>query len=191
MLKPRKVASSGSWFRPLSLTSFIRNLKERLVHRRLTWILERYQVLRDELSGFRKERSAADSIAAISSALEETKVDRQTADIISRCMPCIRHPLIWYESASIAAKLHPKAYEALTFMKYFLTGTSFFVKKGGTTSSSKASQTGGTTGAPNTATGKCSQPLTFEMKPRPAEIRETYFTWALTLHILKTTSLLK
>lgn len=54
---------------------------ERLVHSRLTWLLERYQVLPDELCGFRNGSSTAEAIAVISSAIEVSKANRQTMHI--------------------------------------------------------------------------------------------------------------
>lgn len=57
-------------------------LMERLVRRHITWPLEQYQVIPDDLSGFRKRRSTSDAIAVISFALEEAKANRQAMQIV-------------------------------------------------------------------------------------------------------------
>lgn len=73
-------------FRSISLTSCSCKLFERLVHRRLSWLLETYNVFPEQLSGFRRDRTTADAIGDLVMALETAKYGRMSAAPSTACL---------------------------------------------------------------------------------------------------------
>ena len=67
ILKPGKSGSDPQHFRPISLTSSLCKLMEKLVNVRLSWFLECHGVFTNAQCGFRKHRSAVDHILALDS----------------------------------------------------------------------------------------------------------------------------
>lgn len=65
ILKPGKDPHQASSYRPISLTSTLSKLMERLVTNRLMWYLEKYNLLSNVQSGFRKGRNAIDHIVRL------------------------------------------------------------------------------------------------------------------------------
>ena len=62
VLKKGKVATDPNNYRPITLSSCLCKLMERMVSFRLMWILETRNLLSSEQSGFRKNRSAVDGL---------------------------------------------------------------------------------------------------------------------------------
>ena len=71
ILKLGKPASDLASFRPISLTSCIVKLFERMIAERLYTIAERKSLLNDQQAGFRSGRSCDDQILRISQAIED------------------------------------------------------------------------------------------------------------------------
>lgn len=69
--KPGKPLSELTSYRPISLTSCVAKLAERLVHRRISWLLETKHLLPDTMTGFRKHLSATDTILDLVSDSDE------------------------------------------------------------------------------------------------------------------------
>ena len=65
ILKPGKDSTNPKNYRPISLTSCICKLLERMVNNRLMWFLEKTQKLSPQQYGFRQGRNTIDPIAAI------------------------------------------------------------------------------------------------------------------------------
>ena len=61
-LKPNKNAANPDSYRPISLTSTMCKVIERLVTNRLQWFVEKNNLLSNNQSGFRKNRSTVDQI---------------------------------------------------------------------------------------------------------------------------------
>lgn len=78
LLKRGKPSSELSSYRPISLTSCVGKLLERLVLTRLQWFLDDTEALPPELAGFRSERCTADCIATLTSALEDARSQGHT-----------------------------------------------------------------------------------------------------------------
>lgn len=67
--KPGKPKTASSSYRPISLTSCVAKLKEQIIHFRVSWWLEKYQLLPKEMTGFRRGLSTADSVIDLLSAV--------------------------------------------------------------------------------------------------------------------------
>ncbi|KAG0414008.1 hypothetical protein HPB47_008833 [Ixodes persulcatus] len=76
--KPGKPHALLSSYRPISLTSCVGKLLERLVLRRLTWQLGTNKTLPDQLSGFRTHRSTVDAIGEVATSFEEARAAGKT-----------------------------------------------------------------------------------------------------------------
>ncbi|KAG0437761.1 hypothetical protein HPB47_017300 [Ixodes persulcatus] len=76
--KPGKPQALLSSYRPISLTSCVGKLLERLVLRRLTWQLGTNKTLPDQLSGFRTHRSTVDAIGEVATSFEEARAAGKT-----------------------------------------------------------------------------------------------------------------
>ena len=72
ILKKGKCKTNVESYRPISLTSCMCKLMERIINTRLTWLLERNDVLMHTQAGFRKFRSAEDQITHISQMIEDS-----------------------------------------------------------------------------------------------------------------------
>ena len=70
-LKPGKDPSLPSSYRPISLTSCISKLFEKMVNHRLMWFLESNNILCPQQSGFRKNKSTIDSLTQLTCHIEK------------------------------------------------------------------------------------------------------------------------
>lgn len=82
LLKAGKPPGRAESYRPVSLTSCVGKLFERLVQSRLCWFLEENRCLPDCMTGFRKGLSAQDNILELTSSLENSKLKRRNAVVV-------------------------------------------------------------------------------------------------------------
>lgn len=135
--KPGKPAQSLDSYRPISLTSCVGKLMERLVLRRLTWYMETIGALPDELCGFRAKRCTADAIGDLASTLEEARASHQTVYCvfldIHKAFDALPHATIRQRLRhfGITGRLY-------SYVCAFLTRRCFFVRVPGAVSSRRS-----------------------------------------------------
>ena len=71
ILKPGKDNKNPESFRPIALTNCLCKLIERMVNKRLVWMCERNNLIRQYQSGFRKFRSTTDNLVYFESNIME------------------------------------------------------------------------------------------------------------------------
>ena len=71
LLKPGKPSTNPLSYRPISLTSTLCKIMERMVNSRLLWYLETHNLLSNRQSGFRKGRSTKDHILNLESSINK------------------------------------------------------------------------------------------------------------------------
>ena len=75
--KKGKSRSKVDSYRPISLTSCVGKLMERLINTRLSWHLEKNNIISQEQSGFRHHRSTEDQVAFIAQKIEDGFQDKK------------------------------------------------------------------------------------------------------------------
>nr|CDS26114.2 protein ect2 [Hymenolepis microstoma] len=78
ILKKSKDPSNFDNYRPISLTSMLANLMERMVNTRLTWFLENNNILGNEQAGFRPQRSTNQQVVTLSQHFKDVLDARNT-----------------------------------------------------------------------------------------------------------------
>jgi ribonuclease HI len=69
--KPNKTASDPQSYRPITLSSILCKILERLVTNRLSWYLETNKLLNESQCGFRKNRSTTDQLVRLHDAINK------------------------------------------------------------------------------------------------------------------------
>ena len=75
--KKGKDKTKASSYRPISLTSCIGKLMERMINARLMWHLEKNKLISPEQAGFRAHRSTEDQVTYISQKIEDAFQDKK------------------------------------------------------------------------------------------------------------------
>jgi hypothetical protein len=69
-------------YRPISLTSCLSKILERIINRRLQWTLERQQLINHFQSGFRRRRGTTDNITYLTDEIQKSFIEhKQTVAI--------------------------------------------------------------------------------------------------------------
>uniref|UniRef100_A0A147BLN2 Putative tick transposon n=1 Tax=Ixodes ricinus TaxID=34613 RepID=A0A147BLN2_IXORI len=77
LLKPGKDAALPASYRPIALTSCLGKTYERLINRRLIYLLEKQNLLANNQCGFRQGRSAVDHLVRLETLIREAFVHKQ------------------------------------------------------------------------------------------------------------------
>ena len=77
ILKKNKDPSSPTSYRPISLTSCLSKIFDKLINKRLYWILETQKLLPREQSGFRKGRSTIDNLIYLENEIRWAILNKQ------------------------------------------------------------------------------------------------------------------
>lgn len=134
--KQGKSKTNISSYRPISLTCTMCKLLEKVISRRLTWCLERKQLLTNIQSGFRQNRSTHDNIITLESEITEAFLSQQkllavSIDIEKAFDMTWRHNIFkqlseWHITGNI-----------LNYIRNFLTERTFEVIVNGVSSTKK------------------------------------------------------
>lgn len=96
--KEGKPMNQPDFYRPLSLTSCVGKLLERLVLRELTWYLDTLRALPTQLCGFRSSICTANAMGDIAPTLEQARSSHQTVYCvfleIHKVFDALPHPKI-------------------------------------------------------------------------------------------------
>ena len=74
----KKDRSKADSYIPISLTSCVGKLVERLINTRLTWYLEKRQIITPQKAGFRQNISTESQMAYIAQEIEDALQDKKT-----------------------------------------------------------------------------------------------------------------
>lgn len=129
ILKTGKDKRIPSSYRPIFLTSCLCKIMERMVNKRLTWIIEKYNLVQPFQSGFRKGRSTIDHLVTLESEIQYAFINGQQMITVFfdmlKAFDNINHSLILNKLSSIGIRG-----QMLTFIKQFLTNRHFRVRIG-------------------------------------------------------------
>ena len=139
--KPDKDHAKPESFRPISLTSCLCKLVERMVNNRLIWFLEKNGLLSDCQSGARKNRSTLDQLIRLDTYVREALAKRQ------HCVSVFFDIEKAYDTSwkyGVIRDLYDMGIRGnlLTFVKNYLTDRSFRVRLGATFSQSETQEEG-------------------------------------------------
>lgn len=77
ILKQGKSPLDLSSFRPVALSSCVGKIMERMIHTRLEWYLEQYDIYPEVMAGFRRGRNSLDNIIDLTTSIEKQKKSRR------------------------------------------------------------------------------------------------------------------
>ena len=139
--KPGKNLKTAESFRPISLTCVMCKTLEKIINKRLSWYLERKNMITPEQSGFRKQRSTHDNIIELESEVHEAFINDQKCiaiffDIKRAYDTAWRHRIVQQLSLwGINGNM-------IGFIKNFLLNRSFQVRVNNTTSENIVQENG-------------------------------------------------
>jgi Reverse transcriptase (RNA-dependent DNA polymerase) len=151
ILKKGKDPTNATSYRPISLTSCVCKVMEKLINRRLVFVLESKQLIPDQQYGFKKERSTKDVLKILTTDIIETFRERKhlvltSLDISKAYDTCWRYRIIkTLKDARIDGKM-------LHFIINFMNNRSFRVAVGNTLSDPMTIENGEIQGAVLTVT---------------------------------------
>jgi len=82
VLKAGRESSNPSSYRPISLTAIFCKIMERMVKNRMTWFIEKYDVITPLQSGFRKERSTMDQIIRLETDIHKAMLNKEYTIVV-------------------------------------------------------------------------------------------------------------
>lgn len=124
--KPRNAAAS---YRPISLTCTMCKLLEKILNRRLTWLLESSNLISPIQSGFRKHRCTLDNIVALESEIHEAFANKQ--HLIATFFDIEKaYDMVWKHAVLTSLNQQGISGNMLTFIRNFLHNRKIRVKIG-------------------------------------------------------------
>lgn len=131
VLKEHKDPGAASNYRPISLTSCLSKIMEKIINFRLVWFLENKKLLSKYQMGFRKNRSCIDNLVLLEDALQKGFAQRQHTVAIFFDLEKAFDRTRKY---CVIKQLHDWGLRGkmLTFIDSFLSGRKFQVRIGNT-----------------------------------------------------------
>ena len=135
ILKAGKSGLDPLHYRPISLTSSLSKLMEKMVNVRLSWFLEHHGVFTNAQCGFRKHRSPVDHILALDTEVRACFIEKKHLGAVFFDIEAAYDTVL---RQSILVKLHKYGIRGRMglFIKNFLSGRRFRVRVGNHLSSS-------------------------------------------------------
>lgn len=125
--KPQKNPTTPEAYRPIALTSCICKIAERMIKRRMQWLLESNSVLSPYQSGFRKQRGTMDNVIRLENAAQlAIQNGRYTIAVLLDLEKA--YDLMWTKGLFHKLLKIGINGNSLRWFKSFLTGRSFQVK---------------------------------------------------------------
>lgn len=141
ILKDGKPKAQISSYRPISLTCTMGKLLEKIINKRLMWILERRNLISPLQSGFRQGRSTIDNIINLESEIQESFANKEILVAIFFDIEKA-YDMTW--RFSIMRRLQQWGFRGniMAYIKNFLSARSIQVRIGGTLSTERTLQNG-------------------------------------------------
>jgi hypothetical protein len=153
VLKPGKDPKNAASYRPISLTSTLCKIMERLVTTRLAYYLEENDLLANTQSGFRKGRSTIDHIMRLQDAINKHNNNKgYTVGVFIDFSSAF--DMVWQKGLLIKMKKLGLTGNVFSFVENFMTGRTIQVRVGGEVSDPRRVENG-------TAQGSVISPLLF------------------------------
>ena len=141
ILKPGKSGEDPLHYRPISLTSSLSKLMEKMVNVRFSWFLEHHGVFTNAQCGFRKHRSPVDHILSLDTEVRACFTERKHLGAVFFDIEAAYDTVL---RQSILAKVHKYGIRGRMglFIRNFLSGRRFRVRVGSHLSSSFTQKNG-------------------------------------------------
>ena len=133
--KPGTDATLPGSYRPISLTSVLCKIMERLITNRLVWFLEKYNLLNKNQSGYRKNRSTIDQLIRLHDSINKSiNTNGYTLGIFIDFSKA--YDMMWREGLLYKLRNIDLLGNIYSWIEDFLTGWTIKVKIGSTLSES-------------------------------------------------------
>ena len=151
ILKKGKDPSQIRNYRPISLTSILGKVMEKMINKRLNWYFERYGIIGNEQAGFRIKRSTSQQVAKLSQNIKDALDNKHTLTAVFVDLRSA-YDSVWKELLILKLLKAGVKSNMLAWFESFLAERAIKVKYGNSTSHYKLIQTGVPQGAVTSCT---------------------------------------
>ena len=141
ILKPGKSGLDPLHYRPISLTSSLCKLMEKMVNMRLSWFLEHHNIFSNAQCGFRKHRSSVDHILALDTEVRACFTEKKHLGAVFFDIEAAYDTVLRDRILRKLFKYGVRGHMGL-FIRNFLTRRSFRVRVGNHLSSTFSQESG-------------------------------------------------
>ena len=146
ILKNGKDRTVPSSYRPISLTSILSKVMEKMASNRLQWYMERYELFNLQQSGFRKGRSTTDHLLRLQDlVLKHTATGGHVLAVFLDVEKAF--DMLWNDGLMLKLAQLGVAGKMFTWINNFIHGRTFQVRVGNTLSCNKVLENGTAQGA--------------------------------------------
>lgn len=128
--KPNKPKGEASSYRPISLTCSSCKILEKIINRRLIWVLEQRNLLEANQNGFRPCHSTMDSLTKLESDIHESFLHQQKLVAVF-CDMSKAYDLTWRSAIVVRMQQWGFGGHIMAFVRNFLQNRSFRIKANG------------------------------------------------------------